>query len=96
MPSAYVLNSGTLLTVLLMPAPHHQFAKRAGAVTLSAKSPVNQGDKSHFCGAIQGGSPPTRGFVCVGQAEMLRPHAQGVRVFQGQECKGASRAGGGR
>jgi hypothetical protein len=94
-PSTYVLDSETLLTVLLMRAPHHQLERRAGAITLSAKSPVNQGDKSHFCGAIQSGSPPTHGFVCVDQAVMLRPHAQGVSVFQGQEWKDASRVGGG-
>lgn len=79
--------SGTQLTVLLMLASHHQFTKRAGAVTLSAKSPVNQGDKSHSCGAIQGASPPTYEAVCVGQAVMLRPHAQDVKVSKDRNGK---------
>ncbi len=60
-PSAFVLGSvGNSAHVgAAARLPHLSFEGWLAPVTLSAKSPVNQGDKSHFLRGITGRSAPS-------------------------------------
>jgi hypothetical protein len=88
-PSTYVLNSETLLTVLLMRAsPHHQLERRAGAITLPAKSPVKPRRQVLFlrgntkrlpsnlrlrvCGSSRSATPPRSRCECFPRTGMER------------------------